>query len=201
MYQKVPSSQLCRVPFSARETSRSTCFAILNSLPDAHLTTTCSQVFLHDDNTLSVITFAVRNLGVEHIVVAGHTGCGGVVTCYRAAKEAFDQGHTKPTIPVESPVDKWLMPLAQHALDGLWENDTATPYTSDKRSPEEELARQNVQLGVAHVLRSEAVRREWATENPRLKAVHGVIYDMGEGLVEDLKITVTADDFAQPIWE
>ncbi|CAL1697430.1 unnamed protein product [Somion occarium] len=45
-----------------------------------------NQVHLHDDNVLSVIQYAVDAVGVEHIIIAGHTNCGGAAACHAAAQ-------------------------------------------------------------------------------------------------------------------
>ncbi|KIP01124.1 hypothetical protein PHLGIDRAFT_38394, partial [Phlebiopsis gigantea 11061_1 CR5-6] len=37
-----------------------------------------NQVHLHDDSVLAVLAYAVAELGVEHVVVVGHSNCGGV---------------------------------------------------------------------------------------------------------------------------
>lgn len=40
-----------------------------------------NMVFKDDENVKAVIQYAVEVLKVEHIVVAGHTGCGGIKAC------------------------------------------------------------------------------------------------------------------------
>ncbi|KAH9987194.1 carbonic anhydrase [Russula vinacea] len=43
-----------------------------------------NQVHPDDDSVLSVITYAVAVVGVEHILVVGHTNCGGAAACFKA---------------------------------------------------------------------------------------------------------------------
>ncbi|KAJ7282227.1 carbonic anhydrase [Mycena rebaudengoi] len=56
-----------------------------------------------DDCGLAVIQYAVDTLLVEHIVVVGHTKCGGVEAAWLTSRE--------PVIPTDTPLQRWLVPL------------------------------------------------------------------------------------------
>ncbi|EEB97807.1 hypothetical protein MPER_02799, partial [Moniliophthora perniciosa FA553] len=69
-----------------------------------------SQFHLDDDSVLAVLTYSVDFLGVEHVVVVGHTECGGAAACFNAAP-SFQPGNAcavVPTLPTSAPLNKWL---------------------------------------------------------------------------------------------
>lgn len=137
------------------------------------LTLTClhSQFHLDDDNALSVLTFAVAALGVSHIIVAGHTGCGGV-------QAAHDTAHPPPSgfEPPAEPLPRWLAPLTEIAR--------APEYEQDLQA----LTEANVRAQVANVVKTDVVRAAWA-EGQELQ-VHGWIYELDLGRFQDMGISV-----------
>jgi carbonic anhydrase len=140
------------------------------------------QVFVHrnvanivypgDLSSAAVIEYAINALGVKHIVLCGHTGCGGVV----AALDNKSIGL----------IDAWLMPLRN--LRYRFHDELAAMKPAD-RVPR--LVRENVLQGV-EVLR----------ENPNvLKAqldgklsVHGLIYDLATGELEELNTDIADEE-------
>ncbi|KAK3052975.1 hypothetical protein LTR09_006039 [Extremus antarcticus] len=119
-----------------------------------------------DLSATSVIEYAVNALKVKHIVLCGHTGCGGC----RAALGNERVGK----------IDTWLMPLRQlrlkHAeeLEGLgWEERW-------KRFSE-----LNVMQGVEVLRQNPDVI---AAVRERRLTVHGVVYDLGTGVLRELEI-------------
>jgi carbonic anhydrase len=128
-----------------------------------------------DPNCLSVIRFAVDVLGVEHVVVCGHYGCGGVLASLRGES-------------VGAPVDQWLRPVRDLAerhrltLDAL----------GDERARLNRLCELNVRAQVVNVSRADVVREAW--RRGRHLAVHGWIYSIEDGLLRDLDLCVTRPD-------
>jgi hypothetical protein len=49
------------------------------------VSSSCSQFHPDDNSVLAVVTYAVHALGVEHVVIAGHTHCGGAAACQGAS--------------------------------------------------------------------------------------------------------------------
>ncbi|KAL1943408.1 hypothetical protein VTO73DRAFT_4483 [Trametes versicolor] len=130
-----------------------------------------NQFHLDDDNALSVLTFAVAALGVSHIIVAGHTGCGGV-------QAAHDTAHPPPSgfeAPQE-PLPRWLAPLTEIARAPEFEGDLAA------------LTEANVRAQVADVAKTDVVRAAWA-EGKDLQ-VHGWVYELETGRFRDMGISV-----------
>jgi len=67
-----------------------------------------NQFHLDDDSALSVLTFAVDTVGVEHVVIVGHTECAGAIASYNAAKNPSSSSG-------DTPLGRWLTPLTQLA--------------------------------------------------------------------------------------
>ena len=133
-----------------------------------------ANVVVHSDlNCLSVMQFAVDALHVQHIIVVGHSGCGGV----RAALEDRRFGLA----------DNWLRHVQdvrnkhQAWLDGLPENARV-----------DALCDLNVLEQAVNACRTTVVRDAWA--RGQRVVVHGWVYGLHNGLLDDLRITVAAPD-------
>ena len=131
-----------------------------------------------DANYLSVLQFAVDVIKVKHIMVVGHYGCGGV----RAAVDGQRRGL----------VDHWLHPIREvhhqhrHELDAL----------PDERAMLNRLCELNVIRQVRNVASDVFVQDAWARGQEI--NVHGWVYSLGNGLVNDLDVTVSnLDDIAR----
>lgn len=57
---------------------------------------------------LAVVTYAVHALGVEHVVIVGHSACGGAAACQAAAAAS---SLPVPAFPESSPLNTWLKPM------------------------------------------------------------------------------------------
>lgn len=137
---------------------------------------------LTDDNILSVLTYAIAEVGVEHVIVAGHTNCGGANACIAAA--------SMPPSEATTPLARWLAPLTSVAAD-LQSSQPNAKLTSL------ELVEANVRLGVENVLKTDAVRNAWSPDasvrgKAKLVGVHGVVYELETGRVRDLKVSAVA---------
>lgn len=130
-----------------------------------------ANIVTHTDmNCLSVIQFAVEVLEVKHIIVTGHYGCGGV----QAAMEDTRHGL----------IDNWLRHI----------QDTASLYEEyldampDESARFDKLCELNVIEQVINVAETTTVQDAWARE--QILAVHGVIYDLSDGILRDLDVSV-----------
>lgn len=119
-----------------------------------------------DLNCLSVIQYAVDVLHVEHIIVCGHYGCGGV----RAVVERQDMGL----------VNKWLQHLA--CLRDSFSNLLDCLPSTDERT--HKLCELNIFEQVKNVCESTIVKEAWKKGAPL--AIHGWIYSLQDGLLKDL---------------
>ena len=136
-----------------------------------------ANVVVHTDlNCLSVIQFAVDVLKVQHIMVVGHYGCGGV----RAA--LFDQR--------VGLADNWL----HHVHDVRDKHTDALAAIGLPELRLDRLCELNVIEQVANVCQTTIVRDAW--ESGQELAVHGWIYGLKDGLLRDLNVTVVNRDEA-----
>ncbi|KAK1832508.1 carbonic anhydrase [Podospora conica] len=119
-----------------------------------------------DINTSAVIEYAVVHLKVKHVVLCGHTGCGG------AAASLADTR-------VGGVLDTWLTPLkAVRAA-----NQDALNAIRDSQARVARIAELNVEAGVK-VLMANWVIQEAVRE--RGLEVHGVLFDIATGRIKDL---------------
>ena len=139
-----------------------------------------ANVVVHTDlNCLSVIQFAVDVLKVQHIMVVGHYGCGGV----RAA--LFDQR--------VGLADNWL----HHVHDVRDKHAEALKAIGLDDQRLDRLCELNVIEQVANVCQTTIVRDAW--ENGQELAVHGWVYGLKNGLLRDLSVTVVNRDEATAV--
>lgn len=130
------------------------------------------NVVTHTDfNCLSVIQFAVDVLNIEHIIVTGHYGCGGVA----AAMQPDDMGL----------ITNWL----RHIRDIYQRNREKIDALPDPAARIDRLCELNVVEQVTNVCQTTIVQGAW--KRGRKLAVHGWIYRLQDGLLRDLEVTQT----------
>jgi len=134
-----------------------------------------NQVHLDDDSVLSVITYAIEPVGVEHILVVGHTNCGGAAACLEAALAGT------PPPPPTTPLSRWLAPLTALACT-LDLNDVPQSEALTK------IVEASVRAQVENVVNSVPVQSAWANGRKNLW-VHGLVYVLETGRLRDLNIT------------
>jgi carbonic anhydrase len=124
-----------------------------------------------DANYLSVLQFAVDVLKVKHIMVVGHYGCGGVSAAVDGKRRGL--------------VDHWLHPIREvyhehrHELDAL-----------EGRLRLDRLCELNVIRQVRNVASDVFVQDAWGRGQPL--CVHGWIYSIADGLLNDLEVSVAS---------
>jgi carbonic anhydrase len=123
-----------------------------------------------DLNAMAVIEYAVNGLNVKHIIVCGHYHCGGI----RAASEGHQAGA----------VALWLQP-ARLVADANREELDAIPDADERW---DRLCELNVAAQVRAGASCEIVEHAWERGIPL--AIHGWIYDLHDGLIRDLEVTV-----------
>jgi carbonic anhydrase len=128
-----------------------------------------ANVVVHTDTSmLSVLQYAVEHLKVEHVIVCGHYGCGGV----EAALTDKDYGL----------MNVWLQNI----------KDTYRVHRDELRAyrKPETLSRRMVELnvieGVYNLGKSAIVQRAWHDRG--FPEVHGWVYDLADGLIRDLGV-------------
>ena len=139
-----------------------------------------ANVVVHSDlNALSTIQFAVEMLKVEHVMVVGHYGCGGV----QAALDNVRIGLA----------DNWIRHI-QDVRDRHRQLLTSLP--EDKRL--DALVALNVVEQVVNVCQSTVLQDAWG--RGQHISVHGWVYGIHDGLLQDLHITVSGLDGLEALY-
>ncbi len=124
-----------------------------------------------DANYLSVLQFAVDVIKVKHVLVVGHYGCGGI----RAAVDGQRRGL----------VDHWLHPIREVCH----EHRHALAEIPDFSARLDRLCELNVMRQVRNVASDVFVQDAWARGQEL--TVHGWVYSLSNGLVNDLNVSVS----------
>ena len=139
-----------------------------------------ANVVVHSDlNALSTIQFAVERLKVEHVMVVGHYGCSGV----RAALEGARIGLA----------DNWLRHIQdvrdrhQSLINGIAEEHRC-----------DALVELNVIEQVINVAQSTVLQDAWL--RGQNVSLHGWVYGIHDGLLQDMHVTVTGNTGLEPMY-
>ena len=127
-----------------------------------------------DANYLSVLQFAVDVLKVEHVIVCGHYGCGGVLAALRDDRLGL--------------IDNWL----RHVRDVRGKHLDQLQGLPDERRQHDRLCELNVIEQVVNVCQTTVVRDAW--KRGESLSVHGWIYNLSDGLLRDLGMCVSRDE-------
>ncbi len=129
-----------------------------------------NMVHTSDMNLLAVVEFAVQILRVEHIIVCGHYGCGGVQRALCDHRSAL--------------VDHWLQPLVMMYRKHRPVFD-ALPATAQLYR----VCELNVEMQVRRIAATPIVEAAWAQQQPL--HIHGWIYGIHDGLLRDLGASIS----------
>jgi carbonic anhydrase len=139
-----------------------------------------ANVVVHSDlNALSAIQFAVEMLKVEHVMVVGHYGCGGVMAALHGARIGL--------------ADNWIRHIQDVRDRHRQILDNIAP---EKRA--DALVDLNVIEQVVNVCVSTVMTDAWA-KNQKI-SVHGWAYGVHDGLLQDLHMDVTSVDAIEPLY-
>jgi len=131
-----------------------------------------ANVVVHTDmNCMSVLQYAVEVLGIKHIIVTGHYGCGGV----RSAMENRQLGL----------IDNWL----RHIKDVYQKYMTELEAIEDTGQRADRLCELNVIEQVRNTCHTTIVQNAWLAGAPL--SIHGWIYRLSDGLVRDLGVRIS----------
>ncbi|WRT66586.1 uncharacterized protein IL334_003545 [Kwoniella shivajii] len=143
-----------------------------------------------DDASQALLNYAIMNVGVCHVIVVGHTGCGGCIAAFDL--QAPKQG--EKFCDAATPLTRFLDPIIRlkHSL----------PEGSDVN----DLIRENVKMSVRNVVDSPTIQNAWELSRKgefRKVYVHGWLYDLSTGLIIDLNIThgpepIVAENMPKP---
>ncbi len=134
-----------------------------------------ANLFHHTDfNSLSVLQYAIEYLNVEHVIVCGHYGCGGVAAAM--GNEQFGL------------VDNWL----RNIRDIYSREKKLLERIADEQERYKKLVELNVIYQVMNVCHTTIVQNAWARGNKL--SVHGWVYDISNGKLKDLNCCISSID-------
>ncbi|MBH9551462.1 carbonate dehydratase [Inhella gelatinilytica] len=140
-----------------------------------------ANLVVHTDlNALSVIQFAVDALKVQHVIVVGHSQCGGVKAALAGTRVGL--------------VDNWL----RHVQD-VRDQHAALLERVPEALRVDALVELNVLEQARNVCHTTIVKDAWA--RGQSVVVHGWVYGLHNGLLEDLRITAGALDDVWPAYQ
>ena len=139
-----------------------------------------ANLVIHADmNLLSVLQYAVEVLRVRHVVVCGHYGCGGV----HAAMSPHPHGL----------IDNWLRPIEETYRRRRAELQA----TGDEEAQFRRLCEWNVVEQAINVANTTIMQEAWGNGQP--VDVHGWIYDLANGLLRDMGVSMASPREAEEI--
>jgi len=137
-----------------------------------------ANVVVHSDlNALSTIQFAVERLKVEHVLVVGHYGCSGVLAALQGARIGL--------------ADNWL----RHIQD-VRDRHRALLADLPEQARYDALVELNVIEQVVNVAQSTVLQDAWGVG--QRVTVHGWVYGVHDGLLQDLHISVANSEQLEP---
>ncbi|KAB2648459.1 MAG: carbonate dehydratase [Verrucomicrobia bacterium] len=140
-----------------------------------------ANVVVHTDlNCLSCLQFGVDVLRVEHIIVVGHYGCGGVAAALHQRRIGL--------------VDNWLRHIQDIRLKHAAHIDALPDEARADR-----LCELNVIEQVVNVAQTTVVHEAW--ERGQTLTIHGWTYSLQDGLVRDLGITIPGQNEVTPTYQ
>jgi len=162
-----------------------------------------NQFHLNDDNVLSVLAYAVKVLGVQHIAIVGHEHCGGAISALKAArrpahedqlerhhtlcdslyhfvhKEQLNDIHDKDSKNPNDAITRWLTPLINRVKELCLPDEEEAAVNI--------VIEENVKLQIENIAQLDGWVREHVEKRPVW--VHGWVYDFHTGFIRDLEIT------------
>ncbi len=141
-----------------------------------------ANLVVHSDlNCLSVLQYAIDVLGVKHVIVCGHYGCGGIQTALDNRPHGI--------------IDNWL----RHVRDVRMAHDEELRSIEDPAARTNRLAELNVKAQVANVCHTTIVQDAW--RRGQELTIHGWIYALSDGLLRDLGLCIEKPDQIPPPYQ
>lgn len=140
-----------------------------------------ANMVVHTDyNLLSVVNYAIKALHVQHIIICGHYGCGGV----KAAMGNKSYGL----------LDNWVA----HIKDVYCHNKAEIEAVEGEKERWDKFVEVNVREQVRNLARLSFVQEEW--KEGEFPYIHGWVFDIESGLLKDLDLTVNSTDSLDAVY-
>lgn len=131
-----------------------------------------ANMVVHSDmNMLSVLDYAVNTLKIEHIIVCGHYGCGGI-------KAAMSNAHL-------GLIDNWI----RHIKDVYRFHREELDHISDENKRFDTFVELNIKEQVFGLAKTSIVQNAW--ESGQKLSIHGWVYALSNGIVKDLNVNIS----------
>lgn len=141
-----------------------------------------ANMVLHTDmSMLSVLDYAVNVLKVKHVIVCGHYGCGGV-------QAALTNKHI-------GLIDNWI----RHIKDVYRFHQDELNAIEDEKTKFNRFVELNVVEQVLDLAKTSIMQTAWDREQD--VHIHGWVYDVKDGLINDLKITLKNNDSLSEVYQ
>lgn len=141
-----------------------------------------ANVVVHTDaNLLSVAYYAIKVLKVKHVIVCGHYGCGGVEAAMSHKRYGF--------------IDGWL----RHIKDVYRLHREELDAISDRHQRFNRFVELNVVEQVNNLAKVSFIQEEW--ENSQFPYIHGWVYDLTSGKIEELDCTVNSAALIEEVYD
>jgi carbonic anhydrase len=133
-----------------------------------------------DMNLLSVLQYSVEYLKVKHIIVCGHYGCGGVLAAMSNRQHGL--------------IDNWL----SNIKDVYRQNEKKLSVITDEKERAKRLVEYNVKQQVINLSKTSIIQDTWKTG--KYPMLHGWVYDIEDGIIKDLEVTLDDQNDLNPIY-
>lgn len=141
-----------------------------------------ANVVVHSDmNMLSVLDYAVNALHVQHVIVCGHYGCGGVLAALGNKENGI--------------VDNWL----RHIKDVYRLYAAELEAITDEKQKSNRLVELNVIENVNNLCATSIVQTAW--KSGKDLSVHGWVYELSTGYINDLNVSASNSDHMQDVFK
>jgi carbonic anhydrase len=170
-FQRIAAGQSPRFLWIGCSDSRAPESLITNTLPgDIFVHRNIANMVVHTDiNMLSVLQYAVEVLKVEHVIVCGHYGCGGVAAACSSKSYGL--------------IDNWLRNIKDvYRLHHVEVEKLEGPVLVDR------MVELNVKEQVFNLCKTTIIQEAW--ERGGGPHVHGWVYSLQDGMIRDLDVTV-----------
>lgn len=141
-----------------------------------------ANMVIHSDmNMLSVLDYAVNVLKVQHVIVCGHYGCGGV----KAA-----MGNSSIGL-----IDNWI----RHIKDVYRHHHNFLNSIIDEKERFDAFVELNVKENVLDLAKTSIVQGAW--RNGQNLNLHGWVYRLNNGLVKDLEVNLSSNEDLDTVYQ
>ncbi|SDR69749.1 carbonic anhydrase [Formosa sp. Hel1_31_208] len=140
-----------------------------------------ANMVVHTDmNMLSVLDYAVNHLEVQHVIVCGHYGCGGV----QAAMQNKSLGL----------INKWVRNIKEVYKD----NYTELKKIESDKERFDRLVELNVKAQVYDLAKTSIIQQKWKDKSGL--QIHGWVYDLKDGVINDLKVSMESAEHLSEVF-